>query len=196
MYLHVILAYDCHMSAFTLKKGRNGDLRYSLSPLIRIVCIVFAFLLVLGLISALGDGFGISYIFAALFTIILILVALYRDDWIFSNNSRTITVSYGIGPFISKTEIEYSLVEAVEIRHFHKGIADGSTAIKPTWRNKEMAVLRLKLAREDKPYMNMEFVNAKRGGLHLESMANVIASYCALPLDIDRNALQKGLLRR
>ena len=155
MYLHVILAYDCHMSAFTLKKGRNGDLRYSLSPLIRIVCIVFAFLLVLGLISALGDGFGISYIFAALFTIILILVALYRDDWIFSNNSRTITVSYGIGPFSSKTEIEYILVEAVEIRHFHKGIADGSTAIKPTWRNKEMAVLRLKLAREDKPYMNI-----------------------------------------
>ena len=105
MYLHVILAYDCHMSAFTLKKGRNGDLRYSLSPLIRIVCIVFAFLLVLGLISALGDGFGISYIFAALFTIILILVALYRDDWIFSNSSRTITVSYGIGPFSSKTEM-------------------------------------------------------------------------------------------
>lgn len=184
------------MSAFTLKKGRNGDLNYSLSPVIRVICIVFAILLVLGLISALGDGFGISYIFAALFTIILILVSLYRDDWIFSNKSRTITVSYGVGSFISRTEIEYGMVEAVEIRHFHKGIADGSTAIKPTWRNKEMAVLRLKLVREDKPYMNIEFANARRGGLHLESMANVIASYCALPLDIDRNALQKGLLRQ
>ena len=184
------------MTAFTLKKRRDGDLHYSLSPVIRVICIVFAILLVLGLISALGDGFGISYIFAALFTIILILVSLYRDDWIFSNKSRTITVSYGVGPFISRTEIEYGMVEAVEIRHFHKGIADGSTAIKPTWRNKEMAVLRLKLVREDKPYMNIEFANARRGGLHLESMANVIASYCAFPLDIDRNALQKGLLRQ
>ena len=94
------------MSAFTLKKGRSGDLNYSLSPVMRIICIAFAILLVLGLISALGDGFGISYIFASLFAIILILVALYRDDWIFSNKSRTITVSYGIGPIISRTEIE------------------------------------------------------------------------------------------
>ena len=102
---------------------------------------------------------------------------------------------FGLGPFCSRDEYRFDDVQMIAIRHFHKGIPDGSTAIRPSWRHKEMSSLRLVMDDETGRHVNIEVVPAKRHGLRLETMANAIAAYTHLPLDIDRQTLERGLRR-
>ena len=102
---------------------------------------------------------------------------------------------FGLGPFCSRDEYRFDDVQMIAIRHFHKGIPDGSTVIRPSWRHKEMSSLRLVMDDETGRHVNIEVVPAKRHGLRLETMANAIAAYTHLPLDIDRQTLERGLRR-
>lgn len=72
------------MFAFALRKTKDGRLVYSLSMWMRILCLVFSIVLFSGLVSALMDlGFSISYLFPTVLAVAMLLVAFYRDEWIF-----------------------------------------------------------------------------------------------------------------
>ena len=184
------------MFAFALRKTKDGRLVYSLSMWMRILCLVFSIVLFSGLVSALMDlGFSISYLFPTVLAVAMLLVAFYRDEWIFDAKKGCAVCVFGLGPFCSRDEYRFDDVQMIAIRHFHKGIPDGSTAIRPSWRHKEMSSLRLVMDDETGRHVNIEVVPAKRHGLRLETMANAIAGYTQLPLDIDKQALERGLRR-
>ena len=185
------------MFKYQLRKKGDGCLVYGPGVAVRIVSLLFAILLIIGSFSAVGElGFSPSFIIPAVFTLALLLVVFWHDEWIFDNAAGTAVSVLGIGPFAKRTVTSYGEILCIEIVHFHKGIADGSTAIKPGWRHKEMAALRLRLDSQTGSRASIEIVPAKREGLALERKANIIAAHTGLPLEVDRSALSAGFRHR
>lgn len=185
-----------YMFSYELRKKGEGVITYALGTGVRIISAIFALVLLLGIVGTFkADGFAPSAIIPMLFCIILFLVPFYRDEWRFDNNKREAVCLYGLGPLSSKRVISYDDIDAIEIHHFHKGIADGVESVKPGWRHKEMAALRIRLRGDVVEEVNIEVVPAKRQGLNLERMANRLASATGLALDIDKEALVRGFRR-
>ena len=188
--------YHVGMFSYELRKKGDGVITYTLGTGVRIICAIFALVLLLGIVGAFrAEGFAPSALLPILLCIMLFLVPFYRDEWRFDNNKREALCVYGLGPLSSKRIFAYDDIDAIEIHHFHKGIADGSSSIKPSWRHKEMAALRIRLSGDVLETVNIEVVPARRQGLKLERTANMLASATGLALEIDKEALAPGFRR-
>ena len=184
------------MFPYVLRKTRDGRLVYTLAIWMRVFCLIFSLVLMLGMVSAVMEaGFSLSYLVPLTLALFSFLICFYRDDWSFDSRLGQAVGIFGIGPFVKREVHRFDEIHMIAIRHFHKGIPEGSTAIRPSWRHKEMSSLRLVMDDETGRHVNIEVVPAKRHGLRLETMANAIAGYTQLPLDIDKQALERGLRR-
>ncbi len=184
------------MFSYNLRKKSDTKLVYSLSAGIRILSFVFALILVTGIISAASEeGFTLSLIIPSVFIAVLFLIPFYRDEWIFDNVKEEAVCVFGLGCFVKRQVLAYSEIDCVEIRHFYKGIREGSSA-RPTWRNREMSQLSIVALDEMTGRLSMETAPARKYGLKLERTANLIASFTGLRLSIDKAALETGFRRR
>ena len=191
--LHFFMLYDFVMFASKLKKKDEKHLVYRISILAKVFSFLFALILFLGFLSTiLSASFTPSAIIPIFFCFLFLLAPFYRDDWTFDNEKQMAVYSSGIWPKVKREEVPYSTIERVSITHFYKGISEESTAIKPTWRNKEMAVLSIETDEDVKKRYAIEMVPARRHGLELERLATQIASFAGLNMETDKPALQKG----
>lgn len=185
------------MFRYRVHRKKDGRIVYSTTIVTRIFALAFAIVLALGFASYLAEGLlSASAIVPVIFAILFLLVAFYRDEWIFDNTGRTATSITGLGPVVKRTVHSYDEIECIAVRHFYKGIAEGSASIRPSWRHKEMSSLRLNFDDEGADYVNIEIGTAKREGLRIEELAKTLARLTGLALDIDRSVLETGLRSR
>lgn len=186
------------MFRYRVHRKKDGRIVYSTTIVTRIFALAFAIVLALGLASYIAEGLmSASAIVPIIFAILFLLVAFYRDEWVFDKASRSASSITGLGPFVKRTVHSYDEIECIAVRHFYKGIGEGTESVKPSWRHKEMSSLRLNFDSEGADYyVNIEIGTAKREGLRIEELAKTLARLTGLALDIDRSVLETGLRSR
>ena len=156
---------------------------YSLPIFMRIFCSFFVLLISLGFVSAYKEiGWSNSYILPLLADLGLLLFALYRDSWEFSNTSKTVTSYFGLGPLVKKRVFKYEDIKRLELTHFAKGINGPSNYIEDIKVN-YMIILALDMG-EDK--YKIEVMKEKTSAGKLERIASLISNFTNLELFVDR----------
>lgn len=135
------------------------------------------------------SGFDVTYIAPICIIVLLLLTALYRDEWIFDNAKKEVVIVFGLGPFVSRRRIPYSMVKRLEISHFLKGIPDDSkVATKPSWRHPAMIVLSLRLKDKEDSTLDLEITSERRNGMKLEREASRLSAFSGLDYKVDRES--------
>ncbi len=146
----------------------------------RIVSALIFLLLTLGLISVIEEKvFTLSALVPVLVMLLLLFCLLYRDSWVFDNNIKKITYTWGFGPFVRKLSLDYCEIDRIEVSFFIKGIT-GEQKAKPSWKHKQMIVLSLRLD-EEKKY-DLEILGEKKSGRRLRRDASYLSAFTGLPL--------------
>lgn len=180
------------VASYTLKR-KEGRIVYSPSIVVKVISLLFAILLLLGFIGSISSGFELTMLIPLFLCLVLFIIPFYKDAWVFDNSAHAVMITYGFGPFSKSKTFKYSEIVRLDIHHFHKGIAEDNTAIKPNWRHKEMVSLRLITKKEEDKALNIEVLPAKRNGLRLETLARDISSFTGFDLFIDYETLSPGL---
>ncbi len=156
----------------------------------RFVCIFFALLLLYGAIwTMVEEGFSTLLLAPCGIILVLLLSAMYRDEWLFDNGKREACVIFGLGPLVSRRKLTYRRIARFEVTHFLKGIPDGSDiATKPSWRHPSQIVLSVVLDDADSTRLDIEITGERRNGTKLEREASRLSAFTGLGLRMDRES--------
>ena len=175
------------MFTYNLKEIEKKDIAvYGPSRVLKIVCGLFAFFILVGfLIVFAEEGWSNSDILPLIITFLLLLVALYRDNWIISNRDKAFISVWGFGPFVKKNIYPYEQIKRLELTHFVKGI-HGSMEQKATLTHKAYCVLSIKMKGEEEDKHDIEIIPEKSSAGKLERLALLMAAYSGLEYYVDR----------
>ncbi len=158
---------------------------YGPSIIFRVLCGVFFLFLTLGFVAVVTSGeMNAVAIVPIVVDVLLLLCLIYRDSWVFDNDTRTIEYIWGLGPFVKRMHFKYSDIERIEVTHFIKGIPEGSEKQTPSWRHRAQVVMALRMDEDEKH--ELEIMGEKKSGGKLERNASWLAAFTGLALYIDR----------
>ena len=141
------------MFTYNLKEKEKKDIAvYGPSKLLKAICGIFALFILIGFFIALSEeGWQSRDILPLIICFLLLLVALYRDEWIISNRDKAFISIWGFGPFVKKDYYKYDDIRRIELTHFVKGI-HASMEQKSTLTHKAYCVLSIKMKGESKSW--------------------------------------------
>lgn len=175
------------MFTYNLKEKEKKDIAvYGPSKILKLLCGIFALFIFIGFLIALSEeGWQSSDILPLIILFMLLLVALYRDEWIISNRDRAFISIWGFGPFVKKSKYSYDDIKRVELTHFVKGI-HSSMEQKATITHKAYCVLSIKMKGEDEEKHDIEIIPEKSSAGKIERLAPLMAAYAGLEYFVDR----------
>lgn len=179
-----MFSYDFHE-----KRGKD-EVVYGPSIAFRVLCSVLCIPLAVGLYTTISEGtLDLPSLLPIISLIILILTVLYQDSYTFSNEEKRVTYKFGVGPFVKKEVINYSDIERIEVTHFVKGIPDGVSSIKPSWRHRPQVVLSIRIDADNKK--DLEIMSERKSAGKLERNASWLSGFTGLALYVDRGRIIK-----
>ena len=100
------------MFTYNLKEKEKKDIAvYGPSKLLKAICGIFALFILIGFFIALSEeGWQSRDILPLIICFLLLLVALYRDEWIISNRDKAFISIWGFGPFVKKDYYKWHLL--------------------------------------------------------------------------------------
>lgn len=175
------------MFTYDLKeREKKNQAVYGPSRIMRAICGVFAFFIAVGFLIALSeDGLHPSYIFPLILSLLALLIALYRDEWIMDNEKKCFTCIWGLGPFVSRKSYAYEDIKRIELTHFVKGIHPGMEQ-KATLTHKPFCVLSIRMKADEDEKHDLEIMSERSSAGKLERLAPLMAAYTGLEYYVDR----------
>lgn len=175
------------MFTYNLKEKEKKDIAvYGPSKLLKAICGIFALFILIGFFIALSEeGWQSRDILPLIICFLLLLVALYRDEWIISNRDKAFISIWGFGPFVKKDYYKYDDIRRIELTHFVKGI-HASMEQKSTLTHKAYCVLSIKMKGEEEEKHDIEIIPEKSSAGKIERLAPLMAAYAGLEYFVDR----------
>ena len=176
------------MFTYNLREDKKRDVAiYTMARSFRFLCLFFAIFLLIGFFSLLFEsGWENRYIAPLVIVLVLLLSALYRDEWIMNNKERTFTYAFGLGPFLKKKTYSYDSIKRLEVTHFIKGLPDNTTE-KPSFKHRAYVIFAIRMNDEESTVHQLEIMPEKKSGGKLERIANLLSAYTGLALYVDRS---------
>lgn len=168
------------MGFISLKPGRvtGGNFPLTLPAYFRVFFGAVAIFLASGILGAFRDDGRIVIVPLVLFVICMFAV-LYREDWVFDNDTRTIRHRFGVLFSYKTSEYRYDEIDCLELSGFIKGRSSAGIGGNTRWF--ERGYVTLSICTLDGRRRSVEMVNARA----LESFSETarrLAEHSGLPL--------------
>ena len=160
---------------------------YHIGHLARIPYILFALVVILGILSAPAEEiFTASSIIPALLLLVALFGIGYRDTWIFDGEGERIRQLSGVFLFVRGRTYPFERVSHLEISHFTRGYRSEKAGVNrgDRMRSRVMTVLALILSDGTRVVIDIQSERKERGSI--EQSAASIGAVTGLGIEKDR----------